>query len=149
MELNRRREFMNFKKNLIKKDYDRRVTVKYEKYNMSLVKTSFFDALQLANSPFKKEPRRDSSYQEYPLIPDVTLSLFEKDAAKTSVTYDPHREKIIIEERSERYLPNKGEALTTALEHIMIKHGNYQSFFIVNPKDWNTKRKTTHSMKPH
>lgn len=139
---------MNIKKDLIKKDYGRGITVKYETYDMSLAKTSFFDALQLANSPFKKEPRKDSSYQEYPLIPDVTLSLFEKDTAKTSITYDPRREKIILEERSEKYLPNKGEALTKALEHILINHGDYQSFFIVNPKDWNTKRKTTHSIKP-
>ena len=139
---------MDFKKGLTTKEYGRGITVKYENYDRSLAKTSFFDALQLANSPFEKEPRHDSFYQEYPLIPDVTLSLFEKDRAKTSITYDPHREKVIIEERSERYLHNKGEALTTTLEHIIISHGNYQSFFIVSPKDWNTKRKTTHSLQP-
>lgn len=140
---------MKFKGSRNKKVYGRGITIKYEKKEkeMSLAKTSFFDALQLANSPFNKEPHQDSSYQEYPLCPDITLSLFEKDTAQTSITYDGDREKIIIEERSVGYLANKGEALTTTLEHIIINQGNYHSFFIVNPKDWNTRRKTTHNMK--
>jgi hypothetical protein len=137
---------MKYNKGLKNKVYGCGITIKFEKKesDVSLKKTSFFDALQQVNFPFKKEP--DTSYQEYPLCQEVTLSLFEKETAKTSIKYDPDQEKIIIEEHSDGYQSNKGEALMNILEHIMINHGNHHSFFIVEPRDLDTKRKTTHSM---
>lgn len=137
---------MNYKRGLNKKVYSRGITIKFEKRandQLSITKPSFFDALQHVNSPFEKVPRTDLAYQDYPLCQEVTLSLFEKGIAKTSIKYDPHQEKITIEEIAEDYQLNKGEALITILEHIMINHGNYHSFFIVRPKEWAAKRKAT------
>lgn len=53
---------------------------------------------------------------------------FFERGAKTSINYDPHQEKIIIEESSGTYQPNKGEVLTAILDHIMINHGHHHSF---------------------
>ncbi|MDM5451376.1 hypothetical protein [Peribacillus simplex] len=134
---------MIYKKKSSKKVYSRGITVKLEEigsHRSNLTKPSFFDALQHVNSPFEKEPRSDSPYQDYPLCQEVTLSFFEK-GAKTSINYDPHQEKITIEESSDEYQQNKGEALTAILDHIMINHGNHHSFFIIQPKEWNVKRK--------
>ena len=117
------------------------ITVKFERRGSErsyLTKPSFFDALQHVHSPFEKDPRSDSLYQDFPLCQAVTLSFFER-GAETSINYDPHQEKIIIEESSETYQTNKGEALTAILDHIMINHGNHHSFFIIQQKERNVK----------
>ncbi|MCM3672524.1 MULTISPECIES: hypothetical protein [Peribacillus] len=134
---------MNYKKKSSNKVTNRGITVKFERRGSDrsyLTKPSFFDALQHVNSPFEKDPRSDSPYQDFPLCQEVTLSFFER-GAKTSINYDPHQGKIIIEESLETYQTNKGEALTALLDHIMINHGNHHSFFIIQQKERNVKMK--------
>ncbi|CAH0239485.1 hypothetical protein SRABI96_02890 [Peribacillus sp. Bi96] len=134
---------MNYKKKSSNKVSSLGITVKIERRGSDrshLTKTSFFDALQHLHAPFEKDPRSDSPYQHFPLCQEVTLSFFEK-GAETSINYDPHQEKIIIEERSETYQPNKGEVLTAILDHIMINHGYHHSFFIIQQKERNVKMK--------
>lgn len=134
---------MNFKKKSSNTVGSLGITVKFERKGSErsyLTKPSFFDALQHVHSPFEKDPRSDSPYQDFPLCQEVTLSFFE-EGAKTSINYDPHQEKIIIEESSETYRPNKGEALTAILDHIMINHGYHHSFFIIQQKGRNVKVK--------
>ena len=125
------------------------ITIKFKEREKSLMKTSFFDALQQISSPYKKEPQKEeAAYQAYPFCKEVTLSLFDKGTASTSIKYDPDGDKIIIEEKSEGYTTDKGEALTKTLEHIMINHGNYHSFFVMQPKDGKRKRKAPQPLKP-
>ncbi|WHX61880.1 hypothetical protein [Peribacillus frigoritolerans] len=134
---------MNYKKKSSNKVTSIAITVKFERRGSDrsyLTKTSFFDALQHVHSPFEKDPRSDSPYQDFPLCQEVTLSFFER-GAKTSINYDPHQGKIIIEESSETYQQNKGEALTAILDHIMINHGYHHSFFIIQQKERNVKMK--------
>ncbi|MEC0271705.1 MULTISPECIES: hypothetical protein [Peribacillus] len=134
---------MNYKKKSSNKVTSIAITVKFERRGSDrpyLTKTSFFDALQHVHSPFEKDPRSDSSYQDFPLCQEVTLSFFER-GAKTSINYDPHQGKIIIEESSETYQLNKGEALTAILDHIMINHGYHHSFFIIQQKERYVKMK--------
>ncbi|MBO0997883.1 hypothetical protein IOC57_09000 [Bacillus sp. SD075] len=134
---------MNYKKKSSNKVTNCGITVKFERGGSDrayLTKLSFFDALQHVNSPFEKNPRSDSPYQDFPLRQEITLSFLER-GAKTSINYDPHQEKIIIEEISETFQTNKGEALTAILDHIMINHGNHHSFFIIQQKERNAKRK--------
>ncbi|MBT2646309.1 hypothetical protein J7E52_06120 [Bacillus sp. ISL-34] len=134
---------MNFKKKSSNKVSSLGITVKFERRGSDrsyLKKPSFFDALQHVHSPFEKNPRSDSPYQDFPLCQEVTLSFFE-EGAKTSINYDPHQEKIIIEETSETYRTNKGEALTAILDHIMINHGHHHSFFIIQHIERNVKMK--------
>ncbi|MEB2627164.1 MULTISPECIES: hypothetical protein [Peribacillus] len=134
---------MNYKKKSSNKVSSLGITVKFERRGSErsyLTKPSFFDALQHVHSPFEKDPRSDSPYQDFPLCQEVTLSFFER-GAKTSINYDPHQEKIIIEESSETYQVNKGEALTAILDHIMINHGYHHSFFIIQQKERNVKIK--------
>ncbi|MGG0411161.1 hypothetical protein [Peribacillus simplex] len=132
---------MNYKKKSSNKVTIRGIRVKFERRGSDrsyLTKPSFFDALQHVNSPFEKDPRSDTPYQDFPLCQEVTLSFFER-GAKTSINYDPHQEKIIIEVSSETYQTNKGEALTAILDHIMINHGYHHSFFIIRQKERNIK----------
>ncbi len=139
----KRRVSMNYKKKSSNKVSSLGIKVKFERKGSDssyLTKPSFFDALQHVHSPFEKNPRSDSPYQEFPLCQEVTLSFFER-GVKTSIKYDPHQEKIIIEESSETYQPNKGEALTAILDHIMINHGYHHSFFIIQQKGRNVKMK--------
>jgi hypothetical protein len=128
---------MNNKKKSSNKVSRLGITVKFERRGSErpyLTKQSFFDALHHVHSPFEKDPRTDSPYQVFPLCQEVTLSFSER-GAKTSINYDPHQERIIIEESSETYQPNKGEALTAILDHIMINHGYHHSFFIIQQKE--------------
>lgn len=121
---------MKYKKKSSKKVRSLGITVKFERKGSDrsyLTKPSFFDALQHVHSPFEKAPRSDSPYQDFPLCKEVTLSFFER-GAKTTINYDPHQEKIIIEESSGTFQPNKGEALIAILDHIMINHGYHHSF---------------------
>lgn len=139
----KRRVSMSYKKKSSNKVGSLGITVKFERRGSDssyLTKPSFFDALQHVHSPFEKDPRSDSLYQDFPLCQEVTLSFFER-GAKTSINYDPHQEKIIIEESSGTYQPNKGEVLTAILDHIMINHGHHHSFFIIQQKGRNVKMK--------
>lgn len=86
---------MNYKKKSSNKVTSIAITVKFERRGSDrsyLTKTSFFDALQHVHSPFEKDPRSDSPYQDFPLCQEVTLS-FLKEVLKHLLIMTPTKEK--------------------------------------------------------